>query len=66
MNVPYIRTKIVFEYYEKRLHWLLDFDLITEDLGASTKVQVMMYIKEILSVYIMNNRDFFAVFLAVL
>ena len=36
--------------------WLLDFDLIPESLGDSTKNEIKMYIKDILSVYIMNNR----------
>ena len=39
-------------------NWLLDFGLIPENLGDLTKNQIKMYIKDILSVYIMNNRGF--------
>ena len=40
----------------KAYNWLLDFDLIPENLGGVTKNQIKKYIKDHSSVHIMNNR----------
>ena len=56
-DVPYSRTivkrKSLSNTMIKAYKWLLDFDLIPENLGDLTQNQIKMYIKDILSVYIM-------------
>ena len=42
--------------------WLLDFDFITENLGDLTKNHIKLYIKDILSVYVMNKRCLMEIF----
>ena len=66
LDVPYSRTtvkrKSLSNTMIKAYNWLLDFDLIPENLDVLTKNQIKLYIKDILSVYIMNNRDLMEIF----
>ena len=59
-DVPYSRTKVQRKSFSNTMirayNWLLDFDLVPENVGDLTKNQIEMYIKGILSVYIMNNK----------
>ena len=60
LDVPYSRTivkrKSLSNTMIRAYIWLLDFDLIPENLGDLTKNQIKMYIRDILSVDMMNNR----------
>ena len=66
LDVPYSRTNVKRKSLSNTMirvyNWLLDFDLIPENLEELTKNQVKMYIKDALSVHIMNNRDFMEIF----
>ena len=66
LDVPCSRTivkrKSLSNTMIRAYNWLLDFDLIPENLGDLTKNQIKMYIKDILSVYIMNNRGLMEIF----
>ena len=66
LDVPCSRTivkrKSLSNTMIRAYNWLLDFDLIPENLGDLTKNQIKVYIKDILSVYIMNNRDLMEIF----
>ena len=61
LDVTYSRTNVKRKSLSNTMirayNWLPDFDLIPENLEDLTKNQVKMYIKDALSVYIMNNRD---------
>ena len=60
LDVPYSRTlvkrKSLSNTMIRAYNWLLDFDLFLENLGELIKNQIKTYIKDILSVYNMNNR----------
>ena len=66
LDVPYSRTivkrKSLSNTMIRAYICLLDFDLIPENLEDLTKNQIKMYIKDILSVYIMNNRGLMEIF----
>ena len=66
LDVSYSRTivkqKSLSNTMIRAYNWLLDFDLIPENLGNLTKNQIKMFIQEILSVYIMNNRGLMEIF----
>ena len=66
LDVPYSRTDVKRKSLSSTIirayKWLLDFELIPENLEDLTKNQVKMYIKDALSVYIMNNRDLMEIF----
>ena len=66
LDIPYSRTSVKRKSLSNTMirayNWLLDFGLIPENLGDLTKNQIKLYIKDILSVYIMNNRDLMKIF----
>ena len=66
LDVPYSRTlvkgKSLSNTMIRAYNWLLDFDLFPENLGELTKNQIKTYIKDILSVYNMNNRGLIDIF----
>ena len=66
LDVPYSRTIVkrisLSNTMIRAYNWLLDFDLFPENLGDLTKNQIKMYVKDILSVYIMNNRSLMEIF----
>ena len=70
LDVPYSRTivkrKSLSNTMIRTYNWLLDFDLIPENLGDLTKNQIKMYTKDFSSVYIIYNRFDVNLFLEVL
>ena len=57
-----VKRKSLSNTMIRAYNWLLDFDLIPENLENLTKNQVKMHIKDVLSVYIMNKRDLMEIF----
>ena len=69
LDVPYSRTivkrKSLSNTIIRAYKWLLDFDLVPQNLEDLTKNQIKMYIKDILSVYnrtVINNRSVMEIF----
>ena len=70
MDVPYSRTMVKQKSLSNTMirayNWLMDFDLIPESLEALTKNEINVYLTDILSVYILNNKDLMAMFFVIL
>ena len=66
LDVPYSRTIVKRKSLSNTMirvyNWLLDFDLIPENLEVLTEKQIKTYIKDFLLVYIMNNRGLIEIF----